>query len=93
MRLHHHGFWNVFFLCGQGGNEGKGKRRWRIKEPLERGVDVQAGRQKRRKRGTERSEFCGECYVYLAEWLEARTQPSHPPIVSHVSGEESGKLV
>ena len=64
-----------------------------MNKPLERGVDVQAGRQKRRKRGTERSEFCGECYVYLAEWLEARTQPSHPPIVNYVSGEESGKLV
>ena len=34
-----------------------------------------------------------ECDVYFAEWLEARTQPSHPPIVNYVSGEESGKLV
>ena len=43
-----------------------------MNKPLERGVDVQAGRQKRRKRGTERSVFCGECYVYLAEWLDVK---------------------
>ena len=93
MRLHHHSFWKVSFLCEHGVNEEKEKARRQSRNLLGRGVDVREGRKKRRKKGSRWIGRLQECYVYLAEWLEARTQPSHPPIVNCVSGEESSKLV
>ena len=93
MRLHHHSFWKAFFLCEHGVNEEKKQTNRPSRNMLGRGVDVREGRTKRRKKRNRRIGTLQECYVYLAEWLEARTQPSHPPIVNCVSGEESSKLV
>ena len=82
-----------FFLSKNGVNEEKIKRKIQKSHTVGKGGWTSVRDERKGEKGGRGFGKLQECYVYLAEWLEARTQPSHPPMVNCVSGEESGELV